>query len=151
MHIFYIYTEISIKGGTDKVLVEKANYLVNRGYKVTIVTETQMGRPHVFPLSNKVKTFDIGLNFNKQYSQSFFHRAYTYLHYIHIYKKILKEILDQEKPDIVITTMGRSLDFITTLKDGSIKIGEAHTTKYHLRSLHLMEERGGIYKWFAKY
>lgn len=148
--IMYVFSELTIKGGTDKVLTDKANYLSTHGYDVTIVTEAQMGRPPVFPLSPSVKLIDIGLDFNKQYTQSFFHRVYTYLYYIHIYKKILKEILDQEKPDIVITTMGRSLDFITTLKDGSIKIGEAHTTKYHLRSLHLMEERGGIYKWFAK-
>ena len=148
--IMYIFSELTIKGGTDKVITYKANYLSTHGYDVTIVTETQMGRPHVFPLSNKVKTFDIGLNFNKQYSQSFFHRAITYFLYIHIYKNRLKKIIKKEKPDIVITTMGRSLDFISRLKDSSIKIGEAHTTKYHLRSLHLMEEKGIIYKWIAK-
>lgn len=148
--IMYVFSELTIKGGTDKVLTDKANYLSAHGYDVTIVTEAQMGRPPVFPLSPSVKLIDIGLNFNRQYTQSFFHRAYTYLHYIHIYKKKLKEIFEQEKPDIVITTMGRSLDFITKLKDGSIKIGEAHTTKYHLRSLHLMEEKGFIYKWIAR-
>ena len=148
--IMYIFSELTIKGGTDKVITYKANYLSTHGYDVTIVTETQMGRPHVFPLSSTVRTFDIGLNFNKQYSQSFFHRAITYLLYMHLYKNRLKKIIKKEKPDIVITTMGRSLDFISRLKDSSIKIGEAHTTKYHLRSLHLMEEKGIIYKWIAK-
>ena len=146
----YVFSELTIKGGTDKVITDKANYLSTQGYDVTIVTEAQMGKSPVFPLSPSVKLIDIGLNFNKQYTQSFFHRAYTYFHYIHIYKQKLKEIFVREKPDIVITTMGRSLDFITKLKDGSIKIGEAHTTKYHLRSLHLMEERGGFYKWIAR-
>ena len=47
--------------------------------------------------------------------------------------------------------MGRSLDFVTKLKDHSIKIGEAHTTKKHLRSLHLMENKGLIYKWIANH
>ena len=148
--IMYIFSELTIKGGTDKVITYKANYLSTHGYDVTIVTETQMGRPHVFPLSNTVKTFDIGLDFNKQYAQSFFHRAFTYFLYIHIYKNRLKQIIKKEKPDIVITTMGRSLDFISRFKDSSIKIGEAHTTKYHLRSLHIMEEKSIIYKWIAK-
>jgi glycosyltransferase involved in cell wall biosynthesis len=148
--IMYVFSELTIKGGTDKVITDKANYLSTQGYDVTIVTEAQMGKSPVFPLSPSVKLIDIGLNFNKQYTQSFFHRAYTYLHYIHLYKKRLKDIFERERPDIVITTMGRSLDFITNLKDGSIKIGEAHTTKYHLRSLHLMEERGGFYKWIAR-
>lgn len=148
--IMYIFSELTIKGGTDKVLTDKANYLSEHGYNVTIVTEAQMGKPPVFPLLSSVKLIDIGLNFNKQYTQSFFHRVYTYLHYIHIYKRKLKGIIEVEKPDIVITTMGRSLDFITQLKDGSIKVGEAHTTKYHLRSLHLMEKKGGFYKWIAR-
>lgn len=150
MKIMYIFSELTIKGGTDKVLSDKANYLVEHGYDVTIVTEAQMGREPVFPLSPKIKLIDIGLDFNKQYTQSFIHRAYTYFNFIHIYKKKLKEILIKEKPDIVITTMGRSLDFITSFNDGSIKIGEAHTTKEHLRSLHLMENKGWLYKRLAK-
>lgn len=148
--IMYVFSELTIKGGTDKVLSDKANYLSSHGYDVTIVTEAQMGRPPVFPLLPSVKLIDIGLDFNKQYTQTFFHRAFTYLYFIQLYKRRLKKIFEQERPDIVITTMGRSLDFITRLKDGSIKIGEAHTTKYHLRSLHLMENRGIIYKWIAK-
>lgn len=151
MKIMYIFSELTIKGGTDKVLSDKANYLVEHGYDVTIVTEAQMGREPVFPLSPKVKLIDIGLDFNKQYTQSFIHRAYTYFSYIHIYKKKLKEILVKEKPNIVITTMGRSLDFITNINDGSIKIGEAHTTKEHLRSFHLMENKGWIYRIIARH
>lgn len=150
MKIMYIFSELTIKGGTDKVLSDKANYLVEHGFDVTIVTEAQMGREPVFPLSSKIKLIDIGLDFNKQYTQSFIHRAYTYFNFIHIYKKKLKEILVKDNPDIVITTMGRSLDFITSINDGSIKIGEAHTTKEHLRSLHIMENKGWLYKQLAK-
>ena len=149
--IMYVFSELTTKGGTDKVLTDKANYLSEHGYDITIVTESQMGRAPVFPLSSKVKLIDIGLDFNKQYAQSFFHRAITYYSYIYLYKRKLQNILNQERPDIVITTMGRSLDFVTKLKDHSIKIGEAHTTKKHLRSLHLMENKGLIYKWIANH
>lgn len=151
MKIVYLFSELTIRGGTDKILTGKANYLAENGYDVTIITEAQMGRDPIFPLSPKVKLIDIGLDFNKQYTQSLLHRIYTYFSYIHIYKKRLRAILDGIKPDIVITTMGRSLDFITKINDGSIKIGEAHTTKEHLRSLHLMEQRGGIYKLIARF
>ena len=148
--IVYLFSELTIKGGTDKMLTNKANYLAENGYDVTIITEAQMGREPVFPLSPKVKHIDIGLDFNKQYTQSFLHRIYTYFIYIRIYKTRLKNILYEIKPNIVITTMGRSLDFITNINDGSIKIGEAHTTKEHLRSLHLMEQKGGLHKLLAK-
>lgn len=151
MHILYIYAEITIKGGTDKVLVDKANWLVNHGYEVTIVTEAQMGRPLSFNLDNKVRHVDMGLDFNKQYSQGSLGRFYTYKSLMRKYKKRLRKALNDLRPNIVITAMGRSLSLLPSMKDGSIKIGEAHTIKQHLRSLHLMEEKGGIFCFVAKY
>lgn len=150
MKIAYLYTELTISGGTDRVLTDKANYLAEHGYDITIITESQMGRPIVFPLSPKVKMVDMGIDFNKQYEYNFLLRSVIYLKCIQQYKVRLQELLKELKPDIVVTLMGRSLDFITSINDGSIKIGEAHTTKAHLRSYHLLEDRGGLYKILAK-
>ena len=150
MKIVYIYSQLTISGGTDRVLTDKANYLAQRGYDITIITESQMGRPVVFPLSPKVKLIDMGIDFDKQYGHNILYRGILYLRYIRIYKEKLKKILLEIKPDIVITLMGRSLDFITSIQDGSIKIGEAHTTKKHLRSYHLLEEKGGFHKYLAR-
>jgi glycosyltransferase involved in cell wall biosynthesis len=150
MKIVYLYTQLTISGGADRVLTDKANYLAEHGYNITIITESQMGRPIVFPLSPKVKMVDMGIDFNKQYEYNFLLRSVIYLKCIQQYKIRLKELLKKLKPDIVITLMGRSLDFITSINDDSIKIGEAHTTKAHLRSYHLLEARGGLYKILAK-
>lgn len=151
MHILYIYAEVTIKGGTDKVLVEKANWLVNHGYEVTVLTEAQMGRPLSFDLDDKVRHVDMGLDFNKQYSEGALKRFMIYFSLMKEYKKLLNRTLLELHPDIVITAMGRSLSLLSAMKDGSIKIGEAHTTKDHLRSLHLMEEKGGLFFLVAKY
>lgn len=151
MHILYIYPEISIKGGADKVIVEKANYLATHGYQVTILTEAQMGRPLSFELAPEVRHVDMALNFNKQYSQHPLRRLFTYASLMRQYKKQLKRVLEELHPDITITTMGRSLSLLPEMHDGSVKIGEAHTTKRHLRSLHLMEQRGGLFRLLAKY
>ena len=151
MHITYIYSELTIKGGADKIIIEKANYFVRKGYEVTIVTEAQMGRPMAFPLDPAVRHIDMGLDFNSQYTQGFLRRGYTYFSLMRQYRRRLREVLRQERPDIVIITMGRSLEFIADIDDGSVKMGEAHTTKYHLRSLHLMEQRGGVYRWIARF
>ena len=150
MKIAYLYTELTISGGADRVLTDKANYLAEHGYDVTIITESQMGRPLVFPLSPKVKLVDMGIDFNKQYQHNFLFRSIIYYKCIWQYKTKLRKLLEELQFDIVITLMGRSLDFITSIKDGSIKIGEAHTTKAHLRSYHLLESRGGLYKILAR-
>lgn len=151
MRILYIYPELTIKGGADKVIIDKANYLATHGHEVIVVTESQMGRATVFPLSPEVTHVDMGLNFNKQYMQSTIKRAYTYYTLMRAYKRRLRQLLLKEEPDIIITTLGRSIDFLADVNVGSIKIAEAHTTKNHLRSLHLLEEKGGWHKYVARY
>ena len=151
IHLLYIYSEITIKGGTDKVLTEKANYLATHGYQVTILTEAQMGRPLSFELVPEVRHVDMGLDFNSQYAHGIFRRFMIYSSLMRVYKRKLEQTIKELHPDIVVTTMGRSLSILPYLNDGSIKIGEAHTTKHHLRSFHLMEQRGGLLKWIAKY
>ena len=151
MHILYIYAEISIKGGTDKILVEKANYLVNHGYDVTIVTESQMGKPLSFKLEDKVCHIDLDLDFGKQYTQGTFRRFLTYSSLMRKYKSRLKKVVNKQRPDIIISAMGRSLSLLSKMDYDGVKIGEAHTTKMHLRSLHLMEQRGGVFNIIAKY
>jgi len=151
MHILYIYSELTIKGGADKIIIEKANYFARHGYEVTIVTEAQMGRPLAFPLDSSVKHIDMGLDFNEQYRHGSLRRLWIYLKLMSQYKKMLTAFLMKEKVDIAITTLGRSIGILPYINDKSIKIGEAHTTKRNLRSLHLLECRGGIYKFVAKF
>ena len=151
MKIFYVYTALLTKGGADRVLTEKANWLAEHGYEVGIITDTQMGRPPIFPLSPKVNLINLDIDFSKEYGHNLLMRTYLYYQLMSEYKRKMKAVLNTEKPDIVITTMGRDLDFLTNLyKDGAI-IGEAHTTKHFLRNFHLLEQRGFPYQQIAWY
>ena len=151
MHILYIYSELTIKGGADKIIIEKANYLVRHGYEVTIVTEAQMGRLLAFPLDPNVRHIDMGLDFNEQYRHGSLRRLWIYFKLMSRYKNMLTDVLMKVEADIAITTLGRSISILPYVNDKSVKIGEAHTTKRNLRSLHLLECRGGIYKYVAKF
>jgi glycosyltransferase involved in cell wall biosynthesis len=151
MKVFYLYTALLTKGGADRVLTEKANWLAEHGYEVGIITDTQMGRPPVFPLSPKVKLINLDIDFSKEYGHNLLMRTYLYYQLMSEYKRKMKAVLNTEKPDIVITTMGRDLDFLTDLYKDGIIIGEAHTTKHFLRNFHLLEQRGFPYKQIAWY
>ena len=70
---------------------------------------------------------------------------------MYLYRKKLEYWLKTLKPDIVISTLGRELDFLTQLDDRSIKIGESHIAKPYTRNLHLMEQRGFPYKQIARH
>ena len=151
MKIYYIYTALVTKGGADRVIAEKANWLAEYGHEVAIVTDTQMGREPVFPLSPKVRLIDLAIDFSKEYGHGFLMRIYMYYKLMHQYRKKMTEVLMQNHPDIVITTLGRDISFITKIKDGSRKIGEAHTTKNFIRNFHLLEQRNIIFRYLTKY
>lgn len=151
MKIYYIYTALVTKGGADRVIAEKANWLAEHGHDIAIVTDTQLGREPVFPLSPNVKLIDLAVDFSKEYGHSFPVRIWMYYKLMHQYRKKMKALLMNDRPDIVISTLGRDISFITKLKDGSKKIGEAHTTKHFIRNFHLLEDKNYLFKYLTKF
>lgn len=151
MKIFYIYTALVTKGGADRVIAEKASWLAEHGHEIAIVTDTQLGREPVFPLSPKVKLIDLAIDFSKEYGHSFPVRIWMYYKLMRQYRKKMTVLLMSEHPDIVISTLGRDISFITKIKDGSKKMGEAHTTKHFIRNFHLLENKNFLLKFLTKY
>lgn len=151
MKIFYIYTALVTKGGADRVITEKANWLSEHGHEVTIVTDTQLGRKPIFPLSDKVRMINFDIDFTKEYGHNFFCRTIIYYVLMYQYRQKIKKLLMTEHPDIVITTLGRDISFITRITDGSIKIGEAHTTRRFIRNFHLLESKNILFRYLTKY
>lgn len=151
MRIVYLYTALVTMGGADKVITQKANYLADKlGYEVYIITDSQEGKPPIFPLSPNVKLIDLAINFDRQYRLPIYRRFFCYKQLMHQYKKQVEATLNKIKPDVVISTLGREMDFLTSLKNGSKKVGELHIAKNYMRNFHLLRARGGLYKWIAK-
>ena len=144
MKIFYIYTALVTVGGADRVITNKANWLAEHGYDVTIVTDSQMGKPPVFPLSSKVRLHDFGINFGLEYGHILPVRIYWFFKLMQKYKNMMTSFLLSERPDIVITTLGRDLDFLTSIHDGSVKIGESHIARDYSRNFHLLKQRRNL-------
>lgn len=152
MKIAYIYTALTTMGGADRIITVKANYFAEQcGYDVYIITDSQADKPPVFPLSPKVHHIDLQTDFNEQYHYGIIKRFFCYRRLMRQYRQRLEKTLYEIKPDFVLTTLGRDMDFLTDIKDGSKKIGESHIAKQYCRNFHLMEARGGIYKMVAKF
>jgi glycosyltransferase involved in cell wall biosynthesis len=152
MKIVYVYTALTSIGGVDRVISIKANYFANElGFDVYIITDSQAGRPPIFPLSPKVHHIDLETNFDEQYHYGIIKRYFCYRHLMKLYKKKLTDVLCTIKSDFVLTTCGRDMDFITEIKDGSIKIGESHIAKQFTRNFHLLEDKGFPVNIVAKY
>ena len=128
----YYLPSLQAPGGIERIVTFKANYFAEHfeGYDITIITSEQMGKAPHFPLSPKVKHIDLGVSFDLPYSQSTVSKVLKYPFRYYRFKQRLSNLLNELKPDITISTMRRELNFITKLKDGSLKIGEFHVSRY---------------------
>lgn len=151
MKIIYAVESVNLSGGYDRVIIEKANYLAEHGFDVVITVASHALAEPCFPISEKVRLVDFGIDFHQQYGHHLFYRAIIYFMMMRRYRRALKEFLYHERPDIVITTLGREIDFITKIHDGSVKIGESHIAKNYVRNLHLMEQQGFIHQMIVQY
>ena len=130
MRVVYYLPSLYIAGGLERVITGKANYLADRlGYEVTILTSEQQGRKTYYPLSPNVRHHDLGVVIDIPKQRSLFLKILTYPVKYFQFKKRFSAFLIDTKPDITISTLRRECNFIHTISDGSIKIGELHITR----------------------
>lgn len=135
MRILYIITSMYNSAGMERTVANKANYLINKGHDVSIVTTDQNGRDYFYKISNKVKRFDLNLNYSNHDSKNILIRTLLFLYKNLIFKKRLKALLYANSYDIVITLVLKSTDFLYQINDGSIKIVEHHFSREHYEQL----------------
>lgn len=134
--IVYCTPALYSAGGTERVVSVKANYFAEHlGYDVTIIVTEGNKRNSFFPLSDKVKVVNYGLDFEDLWNKPFFKKIFLYLQKQRKYKKLLTQELFRIRPDITITTLRREINFINEIKDGSRKIGELHLSRANYRGV----------------
>ena len=135
MKIAYCTPSLYIAGGIERVLTTKMNYLADKaGYEVWVILTDGKGKNPYFPLSDKIHIVNLDLNFEELWSLSFLKKIFVYLKKQRIYKKKLKEALYEIRPDITVSTLRREINFITSIKDGSRKVGEMHVNRTNYRN-----------------
>ena len=134
--IVYCTPALYSAGGTERVVSAKANYFTDvLGYDVTIIVTEGKNGNSFFPLSDKVKVINLGLNFEELWNTTFVKKVLLYLKKQRRYKKLLTKELLRIRPDITITTLRREINFINEIPDGSIKIGEQHLSRTNYRKI----------------
>ena len=135
MKIVYCTPSLYIAGGIERVLTTKMNYLSDKaGYEVWVILTDGKGKNPYFHLSDKIHIVNLDLNFEELWSLGFLKKIFVYLKKQRIYKKKLKEALYEIRPDITVSTLRREINFITSIKDGSRKVGEMHVNRANYRN-----------------
>lgn len=138
--IAYCTPSLYIAGGVERVLTTKANYFADvLGYEIYIILTDGKGKEPYYKLSPKIKVIHLDINFEELWHLSFLKKIPVYLKKQRIFKKKLTETLINIKPDITISLLRREINFITSIKDGSKKIGEIHVNKLNYRNFEANE------------
>ena len=150
LKIVYCTPALYMAGGVERVLSLKANYFADHyGYDITIVLTEGKKKPLFYPLSDKIKVVNLDIDFEELWTCSFLKKILVYLKKQRIYKKRLTEELMRLRPDITISLLRREINFLTSVKDGSKKIGELHVNRANYRNFEA-GEANAIKNLFAK-
>lgn len=128
MKILYLTDQTYLHGGIEKVLSQKANWLADvAGDEVFLVTHNQQSRDSVYPLSDKIRRIDLGINYDIVHS--YFHPLN--LRKILKHRNALKRLLGQIQPDVVIScSFGPDFHFIPHIAVKIPKIKEFHSSRF---------------------
>ena len=114
----------------ERIVINKMNYLAQRGYQITVITTEQKNKSSFFYLNPSIKCIDLNINYGDDNNKELIVKFIKFIHKQHIHKKRLRKILYKIKADIVISTFGNEINFLSQIKDGSKKILEIHFSKY---------------------
>lgn len=136
MKIAYCIPALYNSSGMERVLTVKANHLVQKyGYEIHIYTTDDKGREPFFALHPFIKIHRLDIDFEEMYQYSFYKRIWVYKKKMLRFRKVLNEELCQLKPDITVSLLRRDINFMHTMQDGSLKVGEMHFNKKNYRNL----------------
>lgn len=147
MKIIYCINGTYNSGGMERVLMNKANYLANvLNYEVLIITTEQKGRKTFFPFCSKIRFIDLEINYDDDLNKNLLRRFWLKYRKKNRHKRLLTNILNQEKADICVSMFDRDADFLYQIKDGSKKILEFHFSRY----LKVIEAKSPLMKIIQK-
>ena len=143
--IAYCLPSLYIPGGMERVLTIKANYFADAlGYDVYIILTDGKDKAPYYPLSPKIHTINLDINYDHLNGLTLYKRFPRYLVKQRIFKNRLKKCLMEIKPDITVSMLRREINFINSIHDGSRKIGEIHVNKSNFRDFN--EEKASVVK-----
>ena len=129
MRIVYNIAGLYRPSGMEKILSDKANWLVAHGYEVTILTTEQKGRPDAFPLDSRIERRDLAIGYEDNNGGSLWNKLVHYPLKQLRHRRRLTEALMDIRPDITVSTFCNEQGFLPRIPDGSRKVLELHFSR----------------------
>lgn len=131
MTIVYVIESLVPRGGTERIISEKANYLAEQyKYKVFIITCTQRkDQSNAYQLSSSVKQIKLGIPYYSQYRYKYPKRLFVKLSLNKTLRKSITEAVQKINPDILIGIGHYKADLICSINCHAKKIIECHEAR----------------------
>lgn len=133
MKLLYHINSLCNPGGMERVVLNKATWLLRHGWEVEIVTTDQGGRPTFYEFPQEIKLHDLGINYSEDKGKNVVAHIFSYLKKRRLHKARLTAYLMEAKADIVDTLYPGESAFIPGIKDGSKKVIELHQSRFFHR------------------
>lgn len=114
----------------ERVLANKANWLVRNGYDVSILTTDQMARRPFFDFDPRIQFYDLGINYEENNGKSFLNKLIHYPFKQWKHKNALKRILMEQNADVVVSMFGNDASILPGINDGSRTVLEIHFSRF---------------------
>lgn len=104
MRLMYFTPLLSTKGGIERTLTDKANYLAEMGHDVIIVTYEHEGT-YAYDLSSTIKHFDIACHFFEIYRYPIYRRLIEVLRHKRLFHQKMYSLITENRPDLIVVTI----------------------------------------------
>lgn len=132
MKIIYLIAGTRHSGGMERVLANKANWLVEHGHEVCIVTTDQEGEEPFFKLDERITSYDLAIGYEENNGGGFLNKLIHYPFKQHQHRRKLEALLKELKADVVVSMFCNDASFLPKIKDGSKKVLEIHFSRFKL-------------------
>lgn len=150
MRILYVCDALTIYGGLERVLIEKANWLVEHGdCEVCLLTVNQGSHPIPYPLHPNVLYDDLDIRFYQQYQFPFWQRFFMSRQLRHLFRERLANKIQKLMPDLIICARLDYVRDILKVKGAIPVIFESHSSRLACR----FEDKGllrRLHVWYLQ-
>ena len=139
MRIVYVIDSLASKGGAERILSDKMNYMTTHyGYEVYVITCYQdiKTMPNVYYLSDKVKQVNLNIPYYSHYKYGYPKRLWVKWQFHRQLCKQLKQTVQRIDPDILIGLGYFQADVVTGIPCRAKKIVESHEARVFTMSNH---------------
>lgn len=130
MKIVYCIAGTYNSGGMERVLANKANWLVKNGHEMSILTTDQKDRSPFFDFDPRIRFYDLGINYEENNGGSFLNKLIHYPFKQWKHKKALQKLLPELEADVVVSMFCNDASILPKIKDGSRKVLEIHFSRF---------------------